>query len=93
MSGGEVYVLDPGALRVGPTDVVAAAVEPDSVAAKRLHLILELHLHATGSACVRALFADWASALARFARYAPPPRQLTSEPRPLLEPRPQVSSP
>jgi glutamate synthase domain-containing protein 3 len=93
MSGGQVFVLDPGAIRVGPTEMVPAPVEPDSMAAKRLHVILELHLLETGSPLVRALFADWDAALVRFARYAPAAEQLTSEPHPLLEPRPQVSSP
>jgi glutamate synthase domain-containing protein 2/glutamate synthase domain-containing protein 1/glutamate synthase domain-containing protein 3 len=93
MSGGEVFVLDAGAMRVGPSEMVALPVEPDSVAAKRLHLILELHVHATGSAAARALFANWERALGRFVRYAPQVQQFTSEQHPLLEPRPQVSSP
>jgi glutamate synthase domain-containing protein 3 len=93
MSGGEVFLLDAGAMRVGPTDMVSAAVEPGSAAAVRLREILERHVHATGSARVRALFADWEGALERFVRYAPPGEQLISEPHPFLEPLPQVSSP
>ena len=94
MSGGEVFVLDAeiSGMRVGPTEMVASALEATDPAAERLRDILERHLRATGSNCVRALFDDWDRALERFRRYAPAPK-LTSEPRPAREPAPQVSSP
>ena len=72
MTGGEVFVLDgdPAHMRVGPTDVRAAAIEAQGPDALRLRDLLEHHVRATGSARAAELIADWPDSLVRFRRFA-----------------------
>jgi glutamate synthase domain-containing protein 2/glutamate synthase domain-containing protein 1/glutamate synthase domain-containing protein 3 len=72
MTGGEAFVLDgdPAGMRIGPTEVRAAAIDADGPDALRLRDLLEHHVRATGSARAAELIADWPAALGRFRRYA-----------------------
>jgi glutamate synthase (NADPH) large chain len=70
MSGGSAYVLDLDRASVNP-DSLAAVEELDDADRQWLHDVVRRHHEETGSTVAGTLLADWAAALARFAKVMP----------------------
>jgi glutamate synthase domain-containing protein 2/glutamate synthase domain-containing protein 1/glutamate synthase domain-containing protein 3 len=91
MSGGVTFALgaqDTIRHRMGPTECVAAALEPDDPEVETLRALLEAHAVATESPRAIELLADWPHASKRFVKIAPArPVEVKPEPAAVLATR------
>ena len=80
MSGGDLFVHDPGAAVTARLNhELVEAVELDAASTELLHGLLERHLRYTDSARAAELLARWPEAAAEFTRLAPSARAAADE--------------